>query len=394
MVPLLLGLFILPAVDPAESGQWRKIRIATFNTSLHRDSPGKLITDLQQDDPQARQIATIIQTVRPDVILLNEFDFDPANKAADLFRQNYLAVNQEETSAIQYPHVFARPVNTGVPTGLDLDDNQRIDDPADAFGFGRHPGQYGMLVLSKLPIDTQRVRTFQKFLWREMPNALLPTFPSSQQSFYTEEALQILRLSSKSHWDLPLRIGNQSLHFLVCHPTPPVFDGPEDRNGRRNFDEIRLWADYVHPDSQRSAYLRDDQGGAGGLASDAKFVIAGDLNADPVDGASRKGSIEQLLYHPRVNATLVPVSQQGQKQSQIQGAANHEHRGNPAHDTADFPDRHTGNLRVDYVLPSKGLQIRGGGVYWPKQDNKNRTMLDASDHRLVWIDLQLNPSQD
>ena len=36
----------------------------------------------------------------------------------------------------------------------------------------------------------------------------------------------------------------ETVHFLVSHPTPPVFDGPEDRNGPRNYDEIRFWADY------------------------------------------------------------------------------------------------------------------------------------------------------
>ena len=34
------------------------------------------------------------------------------------------------------------------------------------------------------------------------------------------------RLSSKSHWDVPLSIGGRTVHFLVSHPTPPVFDDP------------------------------------------------------------------------------------------------------------------------------------------------------------------------
>ena len=59
----------------------------------------------------------------------------------------------------------------------------------------------------------------------------------------------MFRLSSKSHWDVPIRIGRETVHFLVSHPTPPVFDGPEDRNGTRNHDEIRFWADYVGPTS-------------------------------------------------------------------------------------------------------------------------------------------------
>ena len=49
--------------------------------------------------------------------------------------------------------------------------------------------------------------------------------------------------------------------LLVAHPTPPVFDGPEDRNGRRNFDEIPLLGDYV---TGRSGYIYDDDGGRGG----------------------------------------------------------------------------------------------------------------------------------
>ena len=55
----------------------------------------------------------------------------------------------------------------------------------------------------------------------------------------------VLRLSCKIHWDVPVQIGSETVHFLVSHPTPPAFDGPEDRNGRRNHDEIRFWADYI-----------------------------------------------------------------------------------------------------------------------------------------------------
>ena len=77
----------------------------------------------------------------------------------------------------------------------------------------------------------------------------------------------------------------------------PVFDGPEDRNGRRNHDEIRLLADYITP--AKSSYLTDDQGVRGGLAEEAAFVILGDMNADPHDGASRSHAARQLLEHRR-----------------------------------------------------------------------------------------------
>ena len=34
-----------------------------------------------------------------------------------------------------------------------------------------------------------------------------------------------------------IQIDGKTVHFLTSHPTPPVFDGPEDRNGTRNGDE-------------------------------------------------------------------------------------------------------------------------------------------------------------
>jgi hypothetical protein len=187
--------------------------------------------------------------------------------------------------------------------------------------------------------------------------------------------------------------------LLVSHPTPPGFDGPEDRNGRRNHDEIRLWADYIDP--ARSAYLYDDRGQRGGLAPGASFVIAGDLNADPLDGGSIRGAIDQLLEHPRVHreaatGRLTPRSQGAVEAARRQGGANRTQAGEAALDTADFSDRgnSVGNLRVDYVLPSADLEVCASGVYWPRPDDPEFSLVNddasaSSDHRLVWIDLAL-----
>ena len=115
-----------------------------------------------------------------------------------------------------------------------------------------------------------------------MPGALLPENPDGT-SYYSDEALEVFRLSSKSHWDVSVQVGsndNKVIHFLVSHPTPPVFDGPEDRNGKRNYDEIRFWADYVDDED----YFYDDAGVSGGLKKGSRFVIMGDQNSDPFDG--------------------------------------------------------------------------------------------------------------
>ena len=105
------------------------MRIASFNASLNRASAGGLVADLATgSDPQARVIAEIIQRVRPDVLLLNEFDFDADQEGARLFAERYLASPQGGAEAIHYAHRFSAPVNTGVPSGFDLDrDGRRCD---------------------------------------------------------------------------------------------------------------------------------------------------------------------------------------------------------------------------------------------------------------------------
>ncbi|MBW4491010.1 MAG: endonuclease/exonuclease/phosphatase family protein [Trichocoleus desertorum ATA4-8-CV12] len=226
------------------------IRFATFNASLNRNSTGQLITDLSTpNNTQAKAIAEIIQRTNPDVVLVNEFDYDAGNQSAELFRQNYLAVSQNGVDLVNYPYYYVAPSNTGIPSEFDLNNNGAIAGGDDALGFGLFPGQYGMVVYSKYPIATDQVRTFQNFLWKDMPGALLADDPTTPQpnDWYSPEELEIFRLSSKSHWDLPIEVNGETIHVLASYPTPPVFDGPEDRNGRRNHDEIRFWADYITP---------------------------------------------------------------------------------------------------------------------------------------------------
>lgn len=334
-----------PEMDSDGGGRERTaVRVATFNASLNRDSAGQLATDLTEDNAQARAAADVIAANSPDVLLINEFDYSGTDAVA-LFNDNYLGG--------RYAHSFTAPVNTGVDSGLDLDKDGALGGPGDAWGFGRFPGQYGMVVYSKYPIDTGAVRTFQNFLWKHMPDSLLP-------HDYYGDAADALRLSSKSHWDVPIDVNGKTLHVLASHPTPPSFDGPENRNGRRNHDEIRLSADYI----SGADYLYDDKGGRGGLARGESFVVLGDQNSDPVDGDSVPGAIAQLLDLPRVQDPE-PVSD------------------GHGTDTADFAEPTPGDLRVDYVLPSDDLTVIDSQVYWPDQPEH------PSDHRLVWADLEI-----
>jgi endonuclease/exonuclease/phosphatase family metal-dependent hydrolase len=401
IAPLLLFAALSSTAIAAD---FAAIRVATYNASLYRDESGQLVRDLSAgDNRQARRIAEVIQRVRPDILLVNEFDYDAGGRAAELFRTMYLAVGQNGGDAIDFPHHFIAPVNTGRPTDRDFDKDGRIGGPADAIGYGRHEGQYGMLVLSRFPIDRGGVRKFQKFLWRDMPGALLPKAPGTGESFYDGTDLAALRLSSKSFWDIPIEIpATQSgpaagggrpftLHLLCSHPTPPVFDGPEDRNGRRNHDEIRLVADYIDP--AKGNYLVDDDGGRGGLNESALFVIVGDLNCDPVDGDGVPGTMDLLLKHPRVDAAITPTSAGGPLAVRKFANQHAGHRGDPALVTSNFTAEGHGCLRIDYALPSRGLEVLGSGVFWPAPGEPGSEAVTASDHRPVWIDVRPAPSK-
>jgi endonuclease/exonuclease/phosphatase family metal-dependent hydrolase len=358
------------------------VRVATFNIW---ELSGKKLDETDAaghgTNVQLRKAAEIIQRVRPDILLVNEIDFDADHRAnAAKFRDRYLKVGQNDQTPIDYPHVFFEPVNTGLPSGHDFDNDGRTDGPADAYGFGQYPGQYGMALFSRFPIDAKAARTFQNFLWKDMPGHHMPDGQQGRPPWYSPDEAAIFRLSSKSHWDVPVQIGRVVVHVLASHPTPPVFDGPEDRNGRRAFDEIRMLADYVSG-GPAADYLVDDQGGRGGLAPDALFVILGDLNADPFKDSRAYGipAIDQLLKHPRVQDPA-PISP---------GAVEGGSAGAP-----QFRERRTCDFgRIDYVLPCKELTVRDSGVFWPAADDPLGPLVnkpnESSDHRLVWVDVTL-----
>jgi endonuclease/exonuclease/phosphatase family metal-dependent hydrolase len=289
------------------------------------------------------------------------------------------------------PFQFSAPVNTGVPSGLDLNNNQRTTDAEDGWGYGLFPGQYGMAVLSRYPIDEERVHTLRKFRWALMPHALRPQAENGSP-YYSDQVWTELRLASKSLWDVPIQTPLGRVHVLASHPTPPAFDGPEDRNGCRNHDEIKLIQYYL----EGASFLTDDNGQPAGLTPHDQFVILGDLNCDPVDGDSRPQAILDLLSHPRVAQYAAPTSTGAVTAAAEQGRANARQRGDPALDTGDFNDRAVGNLRIDYALPSNQFEVVASGVFWPDLNEVEparreaiKQCLAASDHHLVWIDVRL-----
>ncbi|MDR6981399.1 hypothetical protein J2X32_000007 [Rheinheimera pacifica] len=386
-----LGFSALISLGASLNMHATEVTFATFNVSMEAQnylpkgqngSPAVLAELLQTDSqPQIRNIANIIQLVRPDVLLLNEFDYiADSDKGIKAFIKNYLNQPQGTAEAINYPYFYYNTVNTGQPSPYDLDnDGKATGIGADAWGYGFYPGQYGMVLLSKYPIDTAKIRTFQQFKWKDMPG-FMPTQKADGSPWYSADAWAQFPLSSKSHWDIPLNINGKTVHILASHPTPPVFDGEENRNGIRNHDEIRLWADYLTP--QKAGYIYDDNGLKGGLAENASFVLLGDQNASADnEGDALNSGINMLYKHPRINSSMPPASKGGAEHTPDNPKA--------AYHTADW------RMRADYVLPSKaGFVLKDSGVFWPVKADPLYPLIGSrgasSDHRLVWVTVELS----
>ena len=340
-----LLLILAATAAPAET-----IRIATFNTELSRDGPGLLLRDIERrEDPQIAAVVEVIAEAQPDILALQGIDWDYEGQAIAAL------VKKLAEDGAPYPYLVSLQPNSGLPPPglLDLDGDGRAGGPRDNQGYGKFRGQGGITLLSRLPVDRAGIRDFSGLLWQDLPGALLPQHPDGSP-YPTAEAQAVQRLSETVHWLVPVELpGGQWLNVMTFHAAPPVFDGPEDRNGRRNHDEIRLWQ-----------LLLD---GHLGPAPEGAFVIAGDANLDPFRGEGRKEAILKLLDDPRLHDPR-PESDAG-------GSATVEWQG-------------VGRLRVDYVLPSAGLRVAGSGVVWP--DGPDSAAAAASRHRLVWADIVLD----
>lgn len=391
---LLAGLLLVPpGCTQQEAGRdaARPLRVATYNIEdiWTRDL-------LEADHPRLRAAAERIQEVRPDILLVNEMTYDqpgdPGYEAgepgrnAQRFVDAYLSRAQRpDLEPIRY-QAFMAPTNTGLASGLDLDNTDEVvravppspEGPAttqpvpqtaegrayggDAWGFGVYPGQYGMALFVRegLEIVRDSVRTFRLLPWQDLPDHRMPP------GWYSDEEARVFRLSSKSHWDVPVRLPDGTvLHVLASHPTPPAFDGPEERNVRRNYDEIRFWADYL----RGASYIVDDSSRAGGLEAEAPFVILGDLNADPDEGKpATQEAIQLLLQHPRVNSAPAPRP---------------DSAGIAAFPDLDRDDTARWGRRIDYVLPSENLRVLESRIVRPA----DTTGVQVSDHFMVWVDL-------
>lgn len=311
------------------------------------------------DDPQIASVTAIIATVQPDVLVLTDFDYDATNAALRTF---------SESLSVPYPYIFSAAPNSGDMTSLDLDGDGRRGDARDAMGYGRFFGDGGIAVLSRLPLGTADTG-LTNLLWQDLPGATLPNIDGAP--FPSQDAQAGWKLSSTAHWQVPVLIGANEFTLLISSSTPPVFDGPEDANGLRNRDELRVWTQVLD--------------GAFGPPP-ALPIFVGNTNLDPFDGDGYRDAMAAFLARPDLQDPQ-PAS------AGALALADSDQRGPPALDTASWPDG-PGNLRVSYVLPSTKLTVLDAGTFWPAPGTPQAALLGQGEssigpHRLVWVDIAL-----
>ncbi len=291
-------------------------------------------------DAQAMAAMDVIAEAGADVLLLTDVDWDLEGKGiAALIR----GLGER---GIDYPfHIALRP-NSGIPSGFDLDGNERLGEGRDALGYGRFTGDSGMALLSRLPLGPVDDRS--ALLWDGRSDAARTVLP--------EGAEAVVPLATIGQWIVPVEVGGTTLTLLTMNASTPVFDGPEDRNGLRNRDELEYVAELAE--------------------TVPNPVVLGRGNIDPLDGVADLGAMAALLSHPALQ----------DPEPRGAGGGGEGHRGDPALDTMNWDG--PGPLRVDYVLPARTLEVTDAGVIWPAADDPMAgTVEEAGRGRLVWVDI-------
>ncbi|WP_175484931.1 endonuclease/exonuclease/phosphatase family protein [Jannaschia pohangensis] len=292
-----------------------------------------MLRDLQSGrDDQAEAALAVILAARADVILLADVDWDLDGVGLTAL------TDRLRDGGLDYPYRVALRPNSGLPSGVDLDGNGVAHEARDALGYGWFTGDSGLAILSRLPLDEIDDRS--AVLWSSRSDAadVLP-----------EAARAVVPLATTAQWVVPVQIGGTRLTLITMAAGTPVFDGPEDRNGLRNADELRWIAE---------------------LAEDAALpLVLGRANLDPDRGEGDRAALLSLLTHPKLVDPMPESASAG--------------RATVVWDSV-------GPMRVDYVLPPRGLGVVSAGVIWPDASDPLAQMVErAGPGRLVWVDVAI-----
>lgn len=300
-----------------------------------------MLRDIQRGkDAQLIALAEILQSVRPDVLVLTKVDFDAELQTAKALQ-----------SFLNFEYSFALPPNSMTPSALDLDGDGKS---GDRFTWVRYAGEGAMLLLSQHPILPHF--HLNDLLWKDVPEALMP-IRADATPFPSPAAQEVMPIVGQGLWVVQIGERTEDSFTLVAFQNQtPVFDGPEDMNGLRSSAQLGL--------------LSKVMDGTYGAFPDQRFALIGNSNLDPNRGQGDREAMRALLRDPRLQDPM-PSSPLGDDATAIWDKA--------------------GNMRVSYILPSKDWIVPRAAVVWPSEGPLHIAAEQASRHRLIWMDLTPSP---
>ena len=348
---------------PAAEGKPAVIRFMQFNVFEMRTA--KLVYPA---NAQMRAAASIIRRYDPDVLSINEMQYDladvpdaglPGNGLNPLrFMQTFLS---GDGGALPYPHWFISPANTGLRARLGEDGAWTLDE----YNYGRFPAEYSMALLSKLPVDSAAVKRHAWVRWRELAGNRMP-----------DDLPADLPLFDKDFYDVPVRVKGRTVRVLMLHTVPPIFTA---YNAPRNADQVAFLRRYVEGGPLPP--------GVEPLPAGTPFVIMGDLNIDPQNGSGVRDEIRALL-----NSELVvdPRPAGGCLRGVSPELCTSLAGGGRPEPNLDPDEGFCG--RLDYVLFSRHFEVGEALVHWPGPEEEPEAFREArvaSDHFAVVVEASL-----
>ncbi|MBW2522711.1 MAG: endonuclease/exonuclease/phosphatase family protein [Deltaproteobacteria bacterium] len=342
------------------------VRIAQFN--VQGLSTDKL---LDPANGQVRAVTEIVARFDPDILCIEELEYDlegvpVAEQVPGRFdggAQNaarIAAALNAATSGAPYEHTLITLSNSGFlwagPDNGVLEFGSRGAGELADMNYG---------IVSRYPILKDQVRVVTDVAWSDLPDNVTAQMQSEIGAVVPEG----YPLFSKALVIAPIDVDGEVLVIVLLHPVPPIIYPTWPY---RNHDELggaRALLDGVLP-------------GVDPLPEDARFVLVGDLNADPDDGDSLPGAIRQLLDHPR----LVPYQPEGAGT----GGNNPQRNTNVSDCPSTTPIDPTASfqLQLDYLMPSATIgEPLDGGVFFPAESADFDLACRGSDHMMLWAEL-------
>lgn len=355
------------------------IRVGTVRAGMTGSTEEDLLEDLRSGVfPPAQSLAEAAQLNRPDVLLVTGITSDGDEEIAEALRSKYLEVGQNGQEGLDYPYVYAGPSNSGNESGADLDGDGVVGGPGDAIGYGDHPGQHGMIMFSSYPIEQNGIRTFQDFLWEDLPDG------AAGSSEHSELERSVMRLTSAAFWDVPLTVdagaGSERTVNIVASSIARPQD-PADVDADRGDDERRMIADYL---AGEAWYLTDDDGDPA-TGTGSEFVYMGEPATQYDLPGSASGDMAELLDSQAVQDPEPEAVTQEPLSSRSVGSGGSQSRATRTVD--DGMD-----VRSAFILPGADMDIGESGVFWPAEGEYGADLVrpgsdQAISDRLVWLDI-------